>query len=663
MSHRKRNRRGSILVLSLLVLVLLFFVTAMVVDIGSMELTKTKLQAAADAAALAAAGELGDPAEVRRVAKEYAGYHKLDGNPIAITDAQIEIGEWDQQSSSFTKSPDDKGSVVRILTPSLGRNTFFAGMFGHKTYDRTGEAIASTRPRDIIFVVDQSGSMNDDTESAWATKSIESKFEGTPYAGVGESIIQDFYTDMGFGSYPGTLEYMGAPLGVPANKTAYAKMTENGGPLSASTMPATYRILDGDNEQTRRRKSYSWMMDYQIKSLLPAARPIPDSSTNYDYWQKYIDYVVDVEYVSNVPYTPSGGGSSGGGSTGPTPPSPGYGFQLRDLSKYAFLFGSGMHMTGWSEPAHRGWIPPSVDGDRIYRFNNPNKSAYPSGDSSTRWQLRNKFGYQTYSQFLLDYGRDERPEGSTYVQSSINSTHCPFHDESINGETFQFPPRTQPMNAVRRSLISSLQVIRDRNKEFGMTIGRDYVAVMAFDKAGNGTTLVHALTDDYEAAMTACTTLQSTSDKGRSTATEVGLSDAYNYIRPTDKGGFGRRNANKVVVLLTDGLPNDYTSADGDIDSYMAASPGETDFYGGGYYWLDAALMQTRKMQAEKWFVYPIGIGFGTDYDFMDRVARMGDTATGGQAMRGTGNPALYEETLKEMFLEIITNAAVGLVK
>ena len=67
--------------------------------------------------------------------------------------------------------------------------------------------------------------------------------------------------------------------------------------------------------------------------------------------------------------------------------------------------------------------------------------------------------------------------------------------------------------------------------------------------------------------------------------------------------------------------------------------------------------------RAQDWSVYPVGIGFGTDYDFMDRIARIGGTAEGGQATRGSGNPALYEESLQEIFYEIITNAKARLVK
>ncbi len=44
--------------------------------------------------------------------------------------------------------------------------------------------------------------------------------------------------------------------------------------------------------------------------------------------------------------------------------------------------------------------------------------------------------------------------------------------------------------------------------------------------------------------------------------------------------------------------------------------------------------MQTSTMQANGWYVYAIGLGLDCDSDFMNRVARMGNTAnaTTGQA-------------------------------
>ena len=69
-------------------------------------------------------------------------------------------------------------------------------------------------------------------------------------------------------------------------------------------------------------------------------------------------------------------------------------------------------------------------------------------------------------------------------------------------------------------------------------------------------------------------------------------------------------------------------------------------------------------MQAADWQVFSVGIGLGTDYDFMDRMARLGGTANdAGQSPRGSGNPAEYEQRLTEIFEKIITNPQIRLVQ
>ena len=76
------------------------------------------------------------------------------------------------------------------------------------------------------------------------------------------------------------------------------------------------------------------------------------------------------------------------------------------------------------------------------------------------------------------------------------------------------------------------------------------------------------------------------------------------------------------------------------------------------------ALMQASQMQSKHWNLFPVGIGLGTDYNFMDRLARMGATADdNGQSRRGSGNPAEYEQRLTEIFEEIINNPKVRLVQ
>ena len=126
----------------------------------------------------------------------------------------------------------------------------------------------------------------------------------------------------------------------------------------------------------------------------------------------------------------------------------------------------------------------------------------------------------------------------------------------------------------------------------------------------------------------------------------------------------GRSATNKIVVLLTDGMPNQKQSSNGTISSYRIDHP-SSNFYGGSsHYTQDAALMQTSMMQGNNWYLYPVGIGLGCDYDFMDRMARMGATADdNGQSPRGSGNPANYEAVLTEIFQNIITSPKLRLVK
>ncbi len=64
------------------------------------------------------------------------------------------------------------------------------------------------------------------------------------------------------------------------------------------------------------------------------------------------------------------------------------------------------------------------------------------------------------------------------------------------------------------------------------------------------------------------------------------------------------------------------------------------------------------------WKVFSVGLGLGTDYDFMDRLARMGSTANSdGESPRTSGNPVAYEAELTKIFKNIITNPQVRLVQ
>lgn len=311
-------------------------------------------------------------------------------------------------------------------------------------------------------------------------------------------------------------------------------------------------------------------------------------------------------------------------------------------------------------------VPPSQDSDRIDKFNNPNSATYPGTSVNLPRAWRNRIGYITYTQYMLDWGRDRSPEHNNNSNAnpaltgkapiSIESPYCPFHNEATAGGTFSFPPRTQPMHAVRRSLIAALQVVKELNT--GLTAGTgDRVSIVTYDGLDNfhEPELVLTLTGDYDAAMQACTTLQATSDIGYTTAMDAGMLMARNHLKPTSEGGSGRRFTTKVIVLLTDGVPNAWQSSAAEINDYISDNPHD-DFYESGYVWYNSVLMQTAQFQADSSSsnLFAVGMGLGTDYGFMDRIARMAQTDRNGQSPRGSGNPTEYEQRLTQIFEEIL---------
>ncbi len=628
----RSSRRAAILVLSAFLIVIMMGMIAMAVDLGYIVLVRTQLQAAADAAAMAGAASLGKPFDtIFANAERYADLNSAGRQKVQLLQEDVELGVWDTSARRFTPSADG-GNAVRV-TARRDKNTggeaplFFGRIFGMFSFSNKATAVAMANPRDIAFVVDLSGSMNDDTEPCWATDAENSEFASEGYPTIGNELMQQVYEDFGYGSFPGKSEYVGEYFGVAEDEWAYAELTKDKGPLADKKIDPQYRISTKDDEATRKLKAYAAIIDFQIARVMPAAKPTPSSAESYAYWEKYLDYIMQ-------PVTVSGGGRGKSSSSAGTPPN------------------------------NRGTLPPNQDSDRITGFNNPNRSTFPSASPYAARAFWNQIGYRTYVQYMMDFGRDLKPTGSTYVPLSRHSPDCPWHSESTPGGTFRFPPREQPTHASRRALIAAMQVVRERNRGINDPDQSDWVSVITFDALNNGGPVIQqSLTPDYTSAMDACTTLQAVGDKGASTATEAGLIAARDHIKSKKEGGEGRLSTNKVIVLLTDGVPNLYVSSSSEISSYIASNS-DPDYYSGYANAYNAPLMQIAQMEQKKWSVFPVGIGLGTDYDFMDRMARMGGTADdAGQGPRGSGNPAEYEQRLTDIFREIITNPQVRLVQ
>ncbi|MBX7165365.1 MAG: hypothetical protein K1X74_03365 [Pirellulales bacterium] len=714
---RLGERRAAVLVLVAFSLVFLLGLVALALDVGFIVLVRSQLQNAADSAAMAAAGVMGsDPDHAVATAREFAELHMAADLPVNLQDTDVEFGTWDTTTRAFAASA-EVGNAIRVTcrrdatSPDGKCPLFFARIFGHQDFEMRAQAVAMANPRDICFVVDLSGSMNDDTEPCWATTAINSTFAGQGYPTIGNDLVQAIYEDFGFGAFPGAIEHIGQPLGVPQNQWAYAEMTRDDGPLSGSGVPVAYRVQAGDTESARKQKAYRWIIDNQIAVLMPNAQPAPNSG-NYAYWEKYIDYIMRTVSITPPPPpappappsppaptpSPAPPAPSAPPSSPPPPPPPPSGMlwprspdravvrlddatfwgasrigpaSRRDL-QVAMMPGDAMQwliplaLTGATSPGtppvNRGTIPPNLDPDRITGFNNPNQATFPSAAGASGWRM--KVGYRTYVQFMLDHGRDEIVVAGQRTPLSTQSSLCPFHSESTAGGSFNFPPREQPTHASRRAIIAAMHVVDQQNGSIPDVGQRDWVSVVTYDTlSGGGPVVLQQLTGDYHTAMQAVTRMQAVSDKGASTATESGMIVAKQHLLPSNQGGAGRKMANKVLVLLTDGVPNLYSSSASTISQFQANFP-SADYYANGAYWYDACLMQAMDIQNRHWRLFPVGLGLGTDYNFMDRLARLGMTANeAGQGPRGSGNPAEYEQRLTEIFEDIIKNPQVRLVQ
>lgn len=158
-------RRGAILVLAAVFMIVILGMAAFTTDFGYLQVQKTRLRAAVDAAALAAIEELtNDEAAVTQAVNELLQANGYDptNSGLAVT---TEFGNWDIDNRFFTATTEfDSADAIRLSIVDNGIPAFFGPVFGENGYSTRAEAVAtlsSTVPRDIVVVLDCSGSMSD----------------------------------------------------------------------------------------------------------------------------------------------------------------------------------------------------------------------------------------------------------------------------------------------------------------------------------------------------------------------------------------------------------------------------------------------------------------------------------------------------------------------
>ncbi|MAY73336.1 MAG: hypothetical protein CMJ31_01165 [Phycisphaerae bacterium] len=205
----RTTRRGSATIWAAISVSGLLVLGALVVDGAVLYSARGDLQAAADSAALAGASALTlDPSEVRGRAIDYASRNTAAAESVELDSEDVELGDWDYETEVFTPLSGElewEADAVRVTARRGGAGgnpvrTAFARMFSPDAGSAAASAIAVYRPREIVLVLDLSGSMCDDSRvgaiPSLGRAAVEAHFSqmwqelGSPsYGYLGEDLI------------------------------------------------------------------------------------------------------------------------------------------------------------------------------------------------------------------------------------------------------------------------------------------------------------------------------------------------------------------------------------------------------------------------------------------------------------------------------------------
>jgi len=269
-----KQRRGSVITLFAVFIVFLLGMIAFAVDLGYIATVDTELKRAADAGALAGAGMLVNGTDEAEVAvRTFVQQNVVGNHTVTDSDIQVEFGHWDPDFETFTPSV-DLPSAIRVTVERQNQPLFFGRIFGQDQFSVETQSIAMYQPRDILLVLDYSGSMNDDSEF----KHISS---------IGQSAIEAnlFQIWQELGS-PTAGNMVWEPQYVSSNNTNTIKAT-----LGLDSVPypypggswnnfINYVKNDGDVNNAGYRKRYGYMtwMNYLLEKE-------PKHNETPDLWQ------------------------------------------------------------------------------------------------------------------------------------------------------------------------------------------------------------------------------------------------------------------------------------------------------------------------------------------------------------------------------------------
>jgi hypothetical protein len=143
------SQRGQSLAVVAFSMVVIMGMAALAIDTGMLLNERTKLQATADASALAAAQEIPNETAARAVAAEYANTNH-PGHGMLVDPAEVKVGNWDPSTGTFTPGGSPTNAVQVWVRRRVDRDnavpTFFARLIGNDLVDVSARATAEAIP-------------------------------------------------------------------------------------------------------------------------------------------------------------------------------------------------------------------------------------------------------------------------------------------------------------------------------------------------------------------------------------------------------------------------------------------------------------------------------------------------------------------------------------
>lgn len=169
-SRKATRRRGAMMVVIAVLMIGFMAAVAFSVDIAHMHLVRTQLRSATDAAAKAASENLSRNLDVNQAiarGQQIARENTVAGEPLLLDAGDFQFGRSTPDANSrFNFAADGfPRNSVKVLgrrtqgSPSGAVRMFFGNIFGVQFFEPQINSTATFIERDIVLVVDRSGSM------------------------------------------------------------------------------------------------------------------------------------------------------------------------------------------------------------------------------------------------------------------------------------------------------------------------------------------------------------------------------------------------------------------------------------------------------------------------------------------------------------------------